>query len=248
MQTLQHLPEEVRAIITRVTRLYERFLKPDLTCLLLEGPAVSGGVIPGFSVLTFRAYLEAESLESGAPPFDLGIALQREMLRADIQPFASVCSFFEPATADAWRPPVPGSYLVLSGTLPGPDATAEILGERAVLLRQSIGIEIESLRRSLANFDTADTLGRTRVLVSNIFAVFPALISQADGDVLAAMSLTLPAQVERLATIAPELRVKPFLLAIARAGSQSNAANHLHVIEQALPLLDDIRLWIAKQH
>jgi hypothetical protein len=123
------LVPEARPIVAEAAEAYLRYLEPWFVGLIAHGSAVKGGFIPNCSDIDLQLYLDdAAFSEDGQMPLDLLIAIHGDLAKIDLGPFRYLqCYAFGSAIREGWLGPIPGTYHVISGRLPVPEATADEL-------------------------------------------------------------------------------------------------------------------------
>lgn len=129
MLDVSGLVPAARPIVQQVAEVYLKHLSPWFVGLIAHGSAVKGGFIPGCSDVDLHLYLDDAALTwHGELPLALGLAVRRDLAGLDMRPFRYVqCAAHGTRLPEGWVGPVPGSYCVVAGRLPVPEATAEDL-------------------------------------------------------------------------------------------------------------------------
>ncbi len=129
------LIREARRPAVAAARAYWRQTHPWFVGLVCFGSAVKGGIIAGASDLDFHLYLaDAAFTPRGDLPLAVCLAIQRELAAVDPVPFRYMeCSpERDSATLDEGHVGFPaGTYHLLAGRMPVPEATAEDLRAQA---------------------------------------------------------------------------------------------------------------------
>lgn len=126
---LAPLVPEARPIVAAAANVFMRQTQPWFIGLLVHGSALKGGVIPGCSDIDFQLYLEDEAFVDGQLRLQTALAIQRDLSAIDVAPFQYIQGWARPRhparrEKDAIGP-IPGTYHMLAGTLPVPEATLE---------------------------------------------------------------------------------------------------------------------------
>lgn len=119
----------VQPIVLAAAEVYYRHTQPWFIGLLIHGSAYKGGSIPGCSDIDLRLYLEDEAFDTyGELPIGLAAAIHRDLAAIDPSPFQYIQTYaFSRHSLDTkpahWISPIPGTYHLVRGTLPHPEAT-----------------------------------------------------------------------------------------------------------------------------
>ena len=127
------LVPEARAIAQQVSEVYLKHTAPWFTGLIVHGSAAKGGVIPNCSDIDFQLYLRDEAFSwRGQIPLELGYAIRRDLEGIRLWPFRYVqCYVRRERLEPGWVGPIPGTYHLVAGRLPVPEATADDLRRSA---------------------------------------------------------------------------------------------------------------------
>ena len=135
------LVPEARPIALRAAHIYWQHTQPHFIGLLAHGSALKGGYIPGCSDIDLQLYLRDDAFDAaGNPLLDIGLAIQRDLSEIDPSPFQYIQCYprrsrlapkGEGRNIGADIGPVPGTYHVIAGELPVPEATPDELIVRA---------------------------------------------------------------------------------------------------------------------
>jgi hypothetical protein len=126
---LSGLTAEARPIVWQVAPVYLKHTAPWFIGLLVHGSAVKGGIIPNCSDLDFQLYLDRAAFSwQGQLPLELAFAVRRDLEGMQLSPFRYVqCLARTEEPEENWVGPIPGTYHLVAGRLPVPEATAEDL-------------------------------------------------------------------------------------------------------------------------
>ncbi len=129
---------EARQIIQAAANVYMKHLQEELRCILIHGSAYKGGFIAGCSDIDFQLYLDNAAFTStGEIALDRALAIQRDLAQINPAPFLYIQAYtysLQPLAHKKVRShlgPVPGTYHLLFGTLPRPEAQPEQVLQRA---------------------------------------------------------------------------------------------------------------------
>ena len=127
------LVPEARELMLEVARSYIEHTTPWFIGLLAHGSAVKGGFIEGCSDIDLHLYLEDDAFY--APQrllLDAAFRVRTDLSELDLAPFRYVqCYPQSRRLRPGWVGPVPGTYHLIAGSLPVPEACAADLLESA---------------------------------------------------------------------------------------------------------------------
>ncbi|HEY0071154.1 MAG TPA: hypothetical protein VGE04_14405 [Chloroflexia bacterium] len=138
MLDVSPLVPEAQAIATAAARVYRQHTGPWFVGLLVHGSALKGGFIPGCSDIDLQLFLHNSIFdETGNIPLDVAAAIQADLAKIDPAPFQYIQCYPIPEHAQADSPEpdyllVPGTYHVLAGSIPRPEATPEQVRTKAL--------------------------------------------------------------------------------------------------------------------
>ena len=121
---------EARAVVLKAANIYLRHTGDRLIGLTVQGSALKGGFIPGCSDIDLKLYLRDSAFASKWQlPLELSIAMHRDLSMLDPSPFGYIQCYALPGRLVADHPiaylgPTPGTYHLLAGELPVPEASA----------------------------------------------------------------------------------------------------------------------------
>ena len=124
------LTREAQPLVLKAAEVYLRHTREWLIGLIVQGSALKGGVIPGCSDIDLKLYLENPAFDSNWQlPLELSIAIQRDLSMIDPSPFGYFQCYALPGQLEADHPdaflgPIPGTYHIVLGGLPVPEAAA----------------------------------------------------------------------------------------------------------------------------
>lgn len=127
------LVPEAKPIVREVAAVYQKYTAPWFIGLIVHGSAVKGGIIPGCSDIDFQLFLEKSAFSAqGHLPLVLGFSIRRDLEKISLPPFRYVqCYAPSSELQDGLTGPIPGTYHLIAGRLPIPEATAQQLYELA---------------------------------------------------------------------------------------------------------------------
>ncbi|MEX2245385.1 MAG: hypothetical protein WEC75_01745 [Dehalococcoidia bacterium] len=124
---------EARHIVQRVAEIYLRHLDASFIGMEALGSAVTGDFIPGCSDVDIHMYADdAAFVEPWRLPFEMTVAIHRELSAIDVAPFGYVQCYVLPARLlEGWNGPIPGAWHLVAGRAPLAEATAGELRDAA---------------------------------------------------------------------------------------------------------------------
>ena len=114
-----------------------RHMEPWLIGILVHGSALKGGYIAGSSDIDLHMYVEDAALnEDHQLPFEVCGAIHCDLAQIDFPPFRNIQEYALPSSVDSpalkfETGPIPGSYRMVAGELPIPEATVDHVRGRA---------------------------------------------------------------------------------------------------------------------
>jgi hypothetical protein len=132
------LVPEAQPIAAAAARVYLQHTEPWFLGLLVNGSALKGGVIPGCSDIDMQLFLQNSIFdETGNVPLEIAAAIQADLSKIEPAPFQYIqCYPLPEHTLAGGRNSdyilVPGTYHILTGSIPRAEATAEQVRARAV--------------------------------------------------------------------------------------------------------------------
>jgi len=123
-----------RPIVLEAAQIFLKHTRLWLIGLLVHGSAFKGGFIPRCSDIDMHLYLEEAAFEQdGSLSLNLAMDLHRDLSRIDTAPFQYIQAYALPPFPSQllnkhsrhWIGPIPDTYHMVYGSLPGPEATAE---------------------------------------------------------------------------------------------------------------------------
>lgn len=125
-QAADRISEAVREVILRQAG-------DGFVGLIVQGSAVKGGFIEGCSDIDYILYMDDSAFDEAKKlPVDRCIAIHRELAAVDVRPFRYIQFSVLSPEQNGYVGPVPGSYRLLAGRLPVPEATDDELYADAV--------------------------------------------------------------------------------------------------------------------
>ncbi len=133
MLDVSPLTPDARRVVQAAGAVYVRHTGAYFVGLIVLGSALKGGLIPGSSDLDMKLYLaDALFTDEAQLPLALGMAIQRDLSQVDLVPFRYIQCQAVPSTPPPYHVgPVPGTYHLVAGRLPVPEATMKQLRQAA---------------------------------------------------------------------------------------------------------------------
>ncbi len=244
------LVPEARPIALEAARVYLEHTRPWFIGLLIHGSALKGGVIPGCSDIDFKLYLKDSAFESGGNlPLDLSLAIHRDLCRINPAPFQYIQCFALPEhlKEDEKRDmlPIPGTYHMLLGTLPVPEATPEQVREKAARFFQELQPRLFDITNDLLHHGGGRLARDVRLLCTIVWpTLYNVLTLQAD-DPLEVWKLPKEAAIALLPEDeSPGKEIRVFYERVqAYYLREPSIETALGVIEQGVRFLEAARFW-----
>jgi hypothetical protein len=210
------LVPEARAIAEAVAQVYWRHTESWFVGLLVHGSALKGGFIPGCSDIDMQLFLHNGIFdETGNISLDVAAAIQSDLAKIDPAPFQYIQCYPIPERVHAGRPKadyilIPGTYHVLAGSIPMPEASGERVRAKALNYMEKLQPGALTGANHLLQHGGGRLERHVRLLCTN---VWPTLYS------LLVCSATDPLEVWRL----PKAQAIALLAEVEPAGRQIRA-------------------------
>jgi hypothetical protein len=182
---------EARAIVEKAASVYIHHTHQSFVGLIVHGSALKGGFIPGCSDIDMQLYVTPDVFAEGHLPFELTVAIHRDLARIDPAPFRYIqCYAFSMHMPAGWAAPVPGAYHLIAGRLPVPEATGEELLESARRALDALAPPPSYLFDGLLAHGEPHLATRARRICSDVWPVLFQLVIVHGMDPIAAWCLT----------------------------------------------------------
>ena len=195
---LAPLVPRARPIVAAAADVFMRHTQPWFIGLLVHGSALKGGVIPGCSDIDFQLYLEDEAFVEEQLLLKTALAIQRDLSPIDVAPFQYIQGWARPRHAGRCEKraigPIPGTYHMLAGTLPIPEATFE---ESLARARESLDANRTYLGNDLLHHGGGRLERTTRYVCTDVWPVLFSLLVLRERD-LSIWRLTKEEAIARL--------------------------------------------------
>ncbi|MCH5585538.1 hypothetical protein MK805_11310 [Shimazuella sp. AN120528] len=125
--------KEVEKIANQVVEVYQTHTGNDFIGLIVHGSAMKGGFIKGSSDIDFQLFLEDKIFEdNGMLPLELYLKIHQDLAKINTSPFRYIqCKALSKNLPRDYVGPVSGTYKIVAGRLPVPEATNEQLKQSA---------------------------------------------------------------------------------------------------------------------
>ncbi|HZU13961.1 MAG TPA: hypothetical protein VFB58_14060 [Chloroflexota bacterium] len=189
---LSPLVPEARRPAGEAAAVYLRQTRPWLAALVVHGSALKGGFIPGCSDIDFQLWLREGAWNEGVLRLPPALAIQRDLAAVDVGPFQYIQGHARRAGRDIG--PIPGTYHVLSGALPVPEATLEVVLDRC---RSVLTHRHDYLASDLLDHGGGRLERTTRFVCTDVWPVLFSRLCLLEND-LAVWRLTKAEMIARL--------------------------------------------------
>lgn len=180
---LAPLVPEARPVVAAAAEVFIRRTQPWFIGLLVHGSALKGGVIPGCSDIDFQLYLEDEAFVEGQLRLDTALAIQQDLSPIDVAPFLYIQGWARPRHVGRSEKgaigPIPGTYHMLAGLLPIPEATLE---ESLARARESLAANRTYLGNDLLHHGGGRLERTTRYICTDVWPVLFSLLVLRERD------------------------------------------------------------------
>ena len=199
------LVPEARETAKKVAHVYLEHTRPWFVGLLVHGSALKGGFIPGCSDIDFDLYLDGSAFGcDGHLPLMLAMDIHRDLSKIDPAPFQYIqCDASPVSDTNVGQAneigPVPGTYHMLLGELPVPEATPEQVRGLAHRLLATLEVDRFMVIDHLIEHGGGRLERDVRLVCTQVWpALFNVLTLRAD-DLLAVWRLPKPAAIAMIA-------------------------------------------------
>lgn len=197
------LVPEARPPVREAARVYVAHTRPWFIGLLVYGSAFKGGVIPGCSDIDLQLYLKkAAFAPDGQLPLEMSMAIHRDLARINPAPFQYIQCYAlseDPLTVGKdWLGPIPGSYHMLVGHLPVPEATEVQVRERATRLLATVQPDPNRAASKLLQHGGGRFENSVRFLCSDVWAALYSVLVVVGNEPLMTWALPKDVAVEEL--------------------------------------------------
>lgn len=229
---------EARDIVQRAAPVYWDHTQEWFLGLLIHGSALKGGFISGCSDIDMQLFLRDEAFAAdGQLPLELSLAIHRDIARIDPAPFQYIQCYAVPGHLTPGEKkgdigPVPGTYHMLAGDLPVPEATAEQILSKSRRYLAELEIDPSRLAGRLLQHGGGILERGVRFLCTEIWPTLYCLLACRAADPLAVWRLPKEEAIALLPEDTPPGREIRLFHELAKAyylGDQS--------VERALPLI-----------
>jgi hypothetical protein len=235
---LAPLVPEARPIVAAAADVFMRHTQPWFIGLVLHGSALKGGVIPGCSDIDFQLYLEDGAFAAGQLRLDTALAIQRDLSPINVAPFQYIQGWARPGHAGNSEKgaigPIPGTYHLLAGTLPIPEATLEDSLRRA---REALDANHAYLGNDLLHHGGGRLERTTRYVCTDVWPVLFSLLVLRERD-LSVWRLTKQEAIARLPEPVRSAAQEFLRRVLAHYAGAQDVSTALALIEQGVRTID----------
>ena len=249
MLDLSRLTPEAQPIVEQAARVYLRHTTSWFVGLVTHGSALKGGFIRGCSDIDLQLYLDSSAFLDGYLPFEVCMAIQRDLAKTDPAPFSYIqCYPFSDKLRDDWVGPVPGAYAVLAGRLPVPEATREELrASAACRLSEMLAGEVGRYGNGLLDRGPGRIARHARLVCTSVWPTLNSVLVMQGHDPLHVWNVTKQEAMSLLPAASPLAdaigRFYQGLLAYYPA--EDSFEGGLSVIKSGVGFLQAARAWWA---
>jgi hypothetical protein len=219
MLDLSRVVPEAQPVVEKAALVYMHHTARHFEGLLAHGSAVKGGWVPGVSDIDLQLYLKPAAFQpDGNLPFELTVAIHRDLARIDPAPFQYIqCYAFGGIVRAGWTGPIPGTYTVLAGRLPVAEATAEELRASAHDMLAGLDPVPRYLKDGLLDHGRWRLAHRLRWLTTEVWPALYALHIVRGAEPIATWNLTKQQAMAALPADSPERKlIESFYDALVR--------------------------------
>lgn len=241
---------EARPVALAAADVYLRHTRPWFIGLLAHGSALKGGFIPGCSDVDLQLYLRDEAFDTdGRIPFDLGLAIQRDLASVPLGPFAYVqCYALPPGMREGWIGPVPGAYHMLLGRLPRPEATSGDLRASALRALDGLSPIPDYIADGMLTFSLARLERHARLLCTDVWPFVYHVLTVAVLDPIAAWRLPRTEAIAHLPLGPLRQEAEGFLRAVHTAfASAQTADGFIAALAQGIRFRAEVDTWFRSR-
>ncbi|GLV58951.1 hypothetical protein KDH_57790 [Dictyobacter sp. S3.2.2.5] len=233
------LVPEARPIVEAAAQIYLKHLQAGCIGILVHGSALKGGFIPGCSDIDFHLYVDGSRLEAdGQLPLTVSMAVQRELALVDPAPFQYIQAYVkspdvQTARSAQWVGPIAGSYHMIYGRLPVPEATTEEVIQSSMRGLERIPKMIGDTSEDLLSAGDGRLERRVRFTCTEVWPTLYSVLALQAPEPLSVWRLSKDAALHLLAGHAPMGRgIRRFHQCVIEYYSQP------HRLEPALAVLE----------
>ncbi|MEA2576332.1 MAG: hypothetical protein QOH93_3630 [Chloroflexia bacterium] len=177
------LVPEAQPIAAAAARVYWQHTKPWCLGLLVHGSAYKGGFIPGCSDIDMQLFLQNSAFDASSNiPLEIAAAIQADLSKIDPAPFQYIQCYTLPEQSQAGGPGsdyilVPGTYHVLEGRIPMPEATAEQVRAKATDYMEKLQPDALTNANHLLQHGGGRLERHVRLLCTNVWPTLYSLLA-----------------------------------------------------------------------
>lgn len=245
---------EARSQVLAAARVYIAHTQPWFVGLLAHGSALKGGFIPGGSDIDLQLFLDGAAFgPDGQMPLSVSLDLHRDLSMIDPAPFQYIQCYALPTTLTAAGKgslgPIPGTYHMVAGRLPIPEATEVQVRVQAARLLAEARPDPGRAASKLLQHGGGRFEATVRFVCTDVWPTLYSVLVMRSDNPLAVWALPKEAAVKDLAEIEPVLggAVRAFYKSVLRYYTVTHALEDgLNVIETAGAFLHLVQERFAK--
>ncbi|MEO7021941.1 MAG: hypothetical protein ABI234_17440 [Ktedonobacteraceae bacterium] len=240
-----------RPIVEAAATIYLRHTEPWLLGLLVHGSALKGGFIPGCSDIDLQIYLKPEGFTVyGQLPLAICSAIQRDLASIDPHPFQYIQGYALPSTPrPGYVGPIPGAYHMLTGQLPVPEASEDVLQSSATKGLATINRRIAYYCRGLLDHSSGKLARLVRFMCTDLWPTLCHILTIQEQNGLRVWSLPKPAV---MALLPQQSQLAQTVHAFYQAlhvyyPQETSVEDAIQVIETGIAFFESANVWWAEQ-
>lgn len=198
------LVPEARAIAEAAAHAYWRHTEPWFVGLLVHGSALKGGFIPECSDIDMQLFLRNGIFdEAGHIPLDVAAAIQTDLAKIDPRPFQYIQCYPIQERVEVGGPKadyilIPGTYHVLAGSIPMPEASGEQVRAKALNYMEKLQPGTLAGANHLLQHGGGRLERHVRLLCTNVWPTLYSLLVCAAGHPVEIWKLSKQQAIARL--------------------------------------------------
>lgn len=244
---LERVVPEARQIVQAAAEVYLRHTEQWCIGLLIHGSALKGGFIPGCSDVDLQLYLQPEAFTAyGQLPLEICCTIQRDLASIDPRPFQYIQGYaLPPIVRPGYIAAIPGTYHMLTGTLPVPEASEEDLQRSARTALTGMDRLISNYCRGLLDHGAGKLERQVRFLCTDVGPTLCHILTIQEQNGIHVWSLPKPEVIALLPQESPlALRTRAFYQLLQTYYSLENSLeNAIRVIEAGIAFFEEVKIW-----
>ena len=245
------LVPEARPPALAAARAYLRRTRPWFVGLLVHGSALKGGFVPGCSDIDFQLFLSDGAFEPDGPlRLEIALAIQQDLAKIDPSPFQYIQGYavphrLMPGDAMGSVGPVPGTYHLLAGSLPVPEATAGQVRNQALARLAELHLRRFDVAPRLLDSGGGRLERTVRLLCTDVWPTLNRVLALRMDNPMAAWQLPKEKAVLLIPGSEPMGRdIRRFYTCVLEYyPAQESVELALKIVEQGVAFLHSAREW-----